>query len=166
MTLRAQDVSVRYGRRVAVDAVTLDARPGEVLAILGANGSGKSSLLRAVAGVQPCCGTIAWDGAPGGIGYMPQDNAGGAALTAFEVVLLGRLRSLAFRAGDRIEVVERTGSTEDWWTGRVNGRQGVFPGESCLVFCAGWGLMCKQATMSRIRRAYVAEYNSGWTFVP
>ena len=107
MIVRAQGVTVRYGRRVAVDAVTLDARPGEVLAILGANGSGKSSLLRALAGVQPCQGAVAWDGhaAPGsecgGIGYMPQDNAGRAALTAFEVVLLGRLRSLAFRVGDR-----------------------------------------------------------------
>ncbi len=108
MILRAQAVTVRYGRRVAVDRVTLDARPGEVLAILGANGSGKSSLLRALAGVQPCQGVLTWDGqaAPGGgpnggIGYMPQDNAGGAALTAFEVVLLGRLRSLAFRVGDR-----------------------------------------------------------------
>lgn len=108
MILRAQAVTVRYGRRVAVDGVTLDARPGEVLAILGANGSGKSSLLRALAGVQPCQGMLAWDGqgAPGsgkcgGIGYMPQDNAGRAALTAFEVVLLGRLRSLAFRVGDR-----------------------------------------------------------------
>ena len=37
---------------------------------------------------------------------------------------------LDFKAGDRIEVVERTGSSEDWWTGRVGGRQGVFPGES------------------------------------
>ncbi|KAI0089772.1 BAR-domain-containing protein [Irpex rosettiformis] len=35
---------------------------------------------------------------------------------------------LAFRTGDRIEVVERTGSAEDWWTGRLNGVQGVFPG--------------------------------------
>ncbi|PIL29942.1 transporter [Ganoderma sinense ZZ0214-1] len=35
---------------------------------------------------------------------------------------------LDFRAGDRIEVVERTESTEDWWTGKLNGRQGVFPG--------------------------------------
>ena len=37
---------------------------------------------------------------------------------------------LDFRAGDRIEVVERTESVEDWWTGRLNGRQGVFPGAS------------------------------------
>jgi len=35
---------------------------------------------------------------------------------------------LSFKTGDRIEIVERTGSTEDWWTGKLNGRQGVFPG--------------------------------------
>jgi len=35
---------------------------------------------------------------------------------------------LDFKAGDRIEVVERTASSEDWWTGKLNGRQGVFPG--------------------------------------
>jgi amphiphysin len=35
---------------------------------------------------------------------------------------------LSFRAGDRIEVVEKTASSEDWWTGKLNGVQGVFPG--------------------------------------
>lgn len=35
---------------------------------------------------------------------------------------------LTFNAGDRIELVEKTQSTEDWWTGRLNGAQGVFPG--------------------------------------
>lgn len=35
---------------------------------------------------------------------------------------------LAFRAGDHIQVVERTESSEDWWTGKLNGIQGVFPG--------------------------------------
>ncbi|KAL5534686.1 hypothetical protein ACEPAG_1150 [Sanghuangporus baumii] len=35
---------------------------------------------------------------------------------------------LEFKTGDRIEVVKRTESTEDWWTGRLNGREGVFPG--------------------------------------
>ncbi|KAF9126695.1 hypothetical protein BGW39_006442 [Mortierella sp. 14UC] len=34
---------------------------------------------------------------------------------------------LSFRKDDRIEIVERTASTEDWWTGKLNGRQGVFP---------------------------------------
>ena len=36
---------------------------------------------------------------------------------------------LSFEVGDRIEIVERTSSAEDWWTGRLNGRQGVFPGK-------------------------------------
>ncbi|KZV74772.1 BAR-domain-containing protein [Peniophora sp. CONT] len=35
---------------------------------------------------------------------------------------------LSFNVGDRIEIVEKTQSQEDWWTGRVNGQQGVFPG--------------------------------------
>ncbi|KAF8167874.1 hypothetical protein B0H34DRAFT_779449 [Crassisporium funariophilum] len=35
---------------------------------------------------------------------------------------------LSFNAGDRIELVEKTQSAEDWWTGRLNGAQGVFPG--------------------------------------
>lgn len=35
---------------------------------------------------------------------------------------------LSFSAGDRIELTERTASTEDWWTGILNGHKGVFPG--------------------------------------
>ena len=96
--ISAADVTVRFGRRVAVDGVCLEAKPGEVLAILGANGSGKTSLLRALAGVQACDGTVTHGGAA--IGYMPQDNMVRAALTAFEVVLLGRLRSLTLRVGE------------------------------------------------------------------
>ncbi|KAF9973547.1 hypothetical protein BGZ73_003210 [Actinomortierella ambigua] len=35
---------------------------------------------------------------------------------------------LSFRKDDKIEIVERTANTDDWWTGRLNGKQGVFPG--------------------------------------
>ncbi|KAJ2928909.1 hypothetical protein H1R20_g8355, partial [Candolleomyces eurysporus] len=35
---------------------------------------------------------------------------------------------LSFRAGDRIELVKKTDSQEDWWTGRLNGQEGIFPG--------------------------------------
>jgi iron complex transport system ATP-binding protein len=99
-SLQAHNVSVRYGRRSAVHDVSLEARPGEVLALLGANGSGKSSLMRALAALQAHAGIVAWDGRrapPVSIGYMPQDNGARAALTAFEVVLLGRMRTLALR---------------------------------------------------------------------
>jgi iron complex transport system ATP-binding protein len=101
MRLELQGVSVRYGTRHAVRAIDLTAAPGEVLAVLGANGSGKSSLLRALSGIAAYSGVVRWDGErtapPGTIGYMPQENNARAALSAFEVVLLGRLRSLALR---------------------------------------------------------------------
>lgn len=48
----------------AVDGVSLHVEPGEVVALLGASGSGKSSLLRAIAGLEPLArGWVAWDGA-------------------------------------------------------------------------------------------------------
>ena len=45
---------------------------------------------------------------------------------------------LDFKVGDRIEVVERTDSAEDWWTGRLGGRTGVFPGECQLSPALSW----------------------------
>lgn len=47
---------VRYGEVTAVDGLDLDAVPGRVLGVLGSNGAGKSSLLRAIAGVTPPAG--------------------------------------------------------------------------------------------------------------
>lgn len=45
---------------------------------------------------------------------------------------------LSFKTGDRIELLEKTASAEDWWTGRVNGKKGVFPGTSLrCVRCDG-----------------------------
>jgi thiamine transport system ATP-binding protein len=61
--LAIRDAVVRYGPTVAVDGVSLDVAPGEVVALLGPSGSGKSSLLRAVAGLEPlAAGTVSWDG--------------------------------------------------------------------------------------------------------
>ena len=56
--------TVRYGPVVAVDDVSLTVESGEIVALLGASGSGKSSLLRAVAGLEPLsAGEIRWAGA-------------------------------------------------------------------------------------------------------
>lgn len=66
--LEVHDVVVLYRdddgtTQAAVDGVSLDVAPGEVLALLGPSGSGKSSLLRAVAGLEPvAAGRITWDG--------------------------------------------------------------------------------------------------------
>ena len=61
--LQIRNASVRYGDLVAVDDVTLAVEPGSVLALLGPSGSGKSSLLRAIAGLEPLAtGAVLWDG--------------------------------------------------------------------------------------------------------
>jgi thiamine transport system ATP-binding protein len=62
MALDLTDVTVRFGPKTAVDAVCLSIPTGEVFALLGPSGSGKSSLLRAIAGLEPCTGEIKWDG--------------------------------------------------------------------------------------------------------
>ncbi|WP_306031185.1 ABC transporter ATP-binding protein [Stappia sp. MMSF_3263] len=49
--LSLDEISVRYGKHLALDRVRLSVREGETVVILGANGAGKSSLLKAVAGL-------------------------------------------------------------------------------------------------------------------
>jgi ABC-type multidrug transport system ATPase subunit len=51
--IQADDVTVRYGKRIAVDGVTLSVAPGSVYALLGRNGAGKSSLVRTILGQLP-----------------------------------------------------------------------------------------------------------------
>lgn len=57
--IRFVDVTVSYRGTVALDHLTLDVTPGEIMAIIGPSGSGKTSALRAVAGfVRPASGRI------------------------------------------------------------------------------------------------------------
>lgn len=61
--LSVRGLSISYEGRLLIDDLDLDVAPDEIVALLGPSGSGKSSLLRCVAGVQsPDSGSIAWDG--------------------------------------------------------------------------------------------------------
>jgi ABC-2 type transport system ATP-binding protein len=51
IALAAEDITVRYGKRVAVDHVSLSVPQGSVYALLGRNGAGKSSLVRTILGL-------------------------------------------------------------------------------------------------------------------
>ena len=53
MTLSVQDVTVRYGGRLAVDHVDLEIADGEVVGVVGESGCGKTSLARALVGLLP-----------------------------------------------------------------------------------------------------------------
>lgn len=51
--IELRDLWVKYGAVEALRGITLTAQPGQTTAILGANGAGKSSLLRAISGIAP-----------------------------------------------------------------------------------------------------------------
>jgi urea transport system ATP-binding protein len=82
--LEVTDVSLRYGAAVALKGVSVKAEAGRVTCLLGRNGVGKTSLLRAVVGHHPIfAGSIRWQGedvtrlppyerARRGIAYVPQ----------------------------------------------------------------------------------------------
>src|ERR1700681_812712 len=53
-----RDVTVRYGRRTALEAVSGEFVSGSLTAVVGANGAGKSTLLAAIAGVVPLAGGV------------------------------------------------------------------------------------------------------------
>ncbi|GBQ32895.1 urea ABC transporter ATP-binding subunit UrtE [Gluconacetobacter sacchari] len=61
--LRVEDVHLQYGAALALRGASLEARAGEVTCVLGRNGVGKTSLLRAVTGMHAVAsGRIAWEG--------------------------------------------------------------------------------------------------------
>lgn len=68
--LSAREVSKRFGTIQAVDKLSLDLAPGEILGLLGANGAGKTTFIRMLCGLIPAdSGTIEVKGRPG---YMCQ----------------------------------------------------------------------------------------------
>ncbi|WP_299401966.1 metal ABC transporter ATP-binding protein [uncultured Roseobacter sp.] len=70
--VRAEDLSVRYGTRTVLSHVSLCVEPGEIVTIVGPNGSGKTSLLRAIIGaVKPFRGQVT-RGSEVKVGYVPQ----------------------------------------------------------------------------------------------
>jgi branched-chain amino acid transport system ATP-binding protein len=94
--LRLAGIRVRYGPLEALHGVTFDVAEGSVTALLGRNGAGKSSLLRAVAGyVRTSEGRITWQGADitrasighragRGVMLIPEDGGVFRALTVRE----------------------------------------------------------------------------------
>lgn len=107
--LRVEGLTVRVGDEVLFEGLTFSVGPEEALVVQGPSGSGKSRLLRALAGLDPIAGgTIRLgDNTPGALGmpawrsrvtYVPQDVPG---LPGAPADFLERVRSLA---GARAEV--------------------------------------------------------------
>src|SRR5260370_29798655 len=69
------DVTVRYGRRTALEAVSGEFASGSLTAVVGANGAGKSTLLAAIAGVVRLAGRAVNCGSRPPLAYPPQLSA-------------------------------------------------------------------------------------------
>jgi branched-chain amino acid transport system ATP-binding protein len=60
MLLSAKKITVHYGKSLALDNVSLEMEEGSVVTIIGANGAGKSTILRAVSGLMPLSSGEIW----------------------------------------------------------------------------------------------------------
>jgi branched-chain amino acid transport system ATP-binding protein len=61
--LEVKDLKSRYGRIEVLHGISLEVREGEIVSLIGSNGAGKTTFLRALSGVQPVSGgTIHWQG--------------------------------------------------------------------------------------------------------
>jgi branched-chain amino acid transport system ATP-binding protein len=99
--LESRNLSVFYGRHRAVEDVSVTVSAGEIVVMLGANGAGKSTFLRAIAGqTPPMDGTVMMEGheitrrppheiVEFGIALVPEDRGIFADLTVHENLVLG-----------------------------------------------------------------------------
>src|SRR5882757_10099309 len=88
--LRVRDLSISYGGEPVLEAVNLTVEEGRFVSLVGPSGSGKSSLLRAVIGLQqPLSGTVETNLARSQVGILFQDDALLPWKTARDNVALG-----------------------------------------------------------------------------
>ncbi|MDO9491540.1 ABC transporter ATP-binding protein, partial [Acetobacterium sp.] len=108
--IEVKDLSFAYGKTTILKDVNFIAKPKEITAIIGANGIGKSTLLKNICGILKNDGEIFYSGknrsqySPNEftkrISYLSQDSGCEADLNVFEVVLLGRIGNLNYRVSD------------------------------------------------------------------
>ena len=118
--LEVSDISVSYGQHRALSQAALQVDRGEIVVILGANGAGKTSLLKAIAGLLPCAPgkrvslsgrdlsrLAAHDIVEAGLALVPEGRGVFGELTVAENLLLGAnpKRARAHEAAQRDKVM-------------------------------------------------------------
>ncbi len=112
MLLDITDLKANYGRIPALRGVSLNVAEGEIVVLIGANGAGKSSLLRVISGLRPPAGgAIAFAGRPidaipafrrvsAGICQVPEGRRTFVAMTVLENLQLGAVSRPSSERGD------------------------------------------------------------------
>jgi branched-chain amino acid transport system ATP-binding protein len=99
--LTVNNLHAFYGKSHVLHGVSFDVQPGEIVALLGRNGSGRSTTAKAIMGLVDCQGSITWKGAETlgkkayqiahlGIGYVPENRDIFPKLTVHQNLLLGQ----------------------------------------------------------------------------
>jgi branched-chain amino acid transport system ATP-binding protein len=99
--LRVDNLHAYYGKSHVLHGVNFDVRAGEIVALLGRNGSGRSTTAKAIMGLVECQGTIDWNGkaiqgkkayeiAHLGLGYVPENRDIFPKLTVHQNLQLGQ----------------------------------------------------------------------------
>ncbi len=151
--LELRDIQAGYGPVTALRGISLDVEQGEIVALLGANGAGKSTTLRVVSGlIHPSKGTVTFEGKPIhrdkpetiirlGIAHVPEGRRIFPGLTVRENIRLGAtIRS------------DRAGIAED--TAKMFA---LFPDLDRLKDALGWQLSGGQQQMLAIARGLMAR---------
>lgn len=123
--LSARGLTKRYGSVVALDHTDFDLYPGEILGVIGDNGAGKSTMIKAMNGaVIPDYGTVTLDGKEvhfnspidarkAGIETVYQDLALSPALSIADNMFLGRERQVPGFMGKVFRTLDRKGMARD-----------------------------------------------------
>ena len=102
--LKFENVALRFGERILFKDLSADVLPGEHVALMGANGCGKSTLMRLIAGANE---SVSWTGRievagktlkardPLAVAWVPQESLQDIPLRADEYVMLGRTAYLS-----------------------------------------------------------------------
>jgi len=102
--LKIENLHAYYGKSHVLHGVNFDVKPGEIVALLGRNGSGRSTTAKAIMGLVECQGRIDWKGqaiqgkkafeiAHQGLGYVPENREIFPKLTVHQNLQLGQKRS-------------------------------------------------------------------------
>lgn len=99
--LKIENLHAYYGKSHVLHGVSFEVQPGEIVALLGRNGSGRSTTAKAVMGLVDCQGSIHWKGqqimgrkayevAHLGLGYVPENRDIFPTLTVHQNLMLGQ----------------------------------------------------------------------------
>ncbi len=141
-TLTAHSLTKRYGTRTALQNVSFELFPGELLSIIGPNGAGKTTLLSILAGILPASeGEVT--GAERKIGWVPQQPALYSKLSVAENLrLFARLEKLADPEAAVARMLAQTG-LED----RADEEVGKLSGGNQQRVNIAIGLLCEPAVL-------------------